>query len=232
MRVGPPRVCVLLIAIVLTAWASQRVLRAGIQQPEGASITGTVEDDQGQPVQDAKVTLIRQEVSSSLLTHSDGKFEFKKVLPGPCELTVEVPGFRKQVINIMISRAGETVLQLVKLVPSSLHVSVFDSGSRQPLGGVAVSLSGGERPAQLAARGLTDEAGDVFFGRLTPGSYRLTASLRGYDDYQSVVFISSAKITTEFALPLSIAPVIPINDRASTRYSVPNIPSKNVQAIF
>ncbi|MGH9825400.1 MAG: carboxypeptidase regulatory-like domain-containing protein, partial [Blastocatellia bacterium] len=215
----------LLLVLALSGLAGpERVVRVDAQQPEGASITGTVEDDQGQLVQDAKVTLIRQEVSSSVLTHADGKFEFKKVLPGPCELTVEVAGFRRQSIKLMISRAGENLVQVVRLVASTLHVAVFDSASRQPLAGAAVTLAGGERGVQPAARSLTDEGGDAFFGRLTPGSYRLTASLRGYDDYQSVVFISSAKITTEFALPLSIAPVIPINDKAATRYNVPNIP--------
>src|SRR5262249_38142066 len=60
---------------------------------------------------------------------------------------------------------------------------------------------------------------------------QLSAALRGYDEYRNDVFISSG-ITTEFPLQLLVAPVIPINEKAVSRYTVPNLPSKNVQAIF
>ena len=55
--------------------------------------------------------------------------------------------------------------------------------------------------------------------------------LRGYDEYHYEVFISSG-ITTELAVLLPAAPVIAVNEKAMVRYSVPNLPSKNVQAIF
>jgi ligand-binding sensor domain-containing protein len=206
-------------------------------QPEGSTITGQVQDDQGGPVTDAKVTLTRQDFSTSTLTAQDGKFEFKKLAMGAYTLTTEVAGFRKQSMQMLIGRVGESLTPVIKLNPSSLHVAVFDATTRQPLRGVSVVLSDRERAAgaggtQSPARIATDEGGDAYFGRLASGSYQLAASLRGYDEYRSVVFISSGRITTEFALPLSIAPVIPINDKASQRYNVPNLPSKNVQAIF
>ena len=120
----------------------------------------------------------------------------------------------------------------VKLTPSSLHVAVLDAGS-QPLSGVTVSLYAKERAVvgALAARSVTDEYGDAYFGRLAPGSFQLSATLRGYDEYRNDVFISSG-ITTEFPLQLLVAPVIPMNEKAVSRYTVPNLPSKNVQAVF
>ena len=223
------------LAIVVALFLSQVApLRTDAVQPEGSSVTGQVLDDQGTPVPDAKVTLTRQDFSTSTLTAPDGKFEFHKLAMGAYTLTAEVTGYRKQSMPVLIGRAGESLVPVVKLTPSSLHIAVFDATTRQPLRGVSVVLTDREHSASnpSAGRIVTDEGGDAYFGRLGPGSYQLAASLRGYDDYRSVVFISSGKITTEFALPLSIAPLIPINDKASQRYNVPSLPSKNVQAVF
>jgi ligand-binding sensor domain-containing protein len=203
-------------------------------QTEGA-ISGQILDDNGSAVGDVKVTLTRQGLTNSTLTQGDGKFEFRKLPLGAYTLSAEAPGFRREAVQLIIGRAGETITPTVKLKPSSLHVAVFDATNRQPLGGVSIALSNREHGAvggTAAGRVVTDESGDAFFGRLQPGSYQLAASRRGYDDYHSIVFISAGRITTEFALPLSIAPVVPINERASQRYSVPNLPSKSVQCVF
>ena len=206
-------------------------------QNEGAVVLGTVVDEQAGPVSGVKVTISSQEFTASALTQTDGKFEFRKVAPGQYRIMAEVTGFRKERVAITVARVGETVSLLVRLKPSSLHVAVFDAGSKEPLSGVKVTLSARERggpaaPPAVAARAATDESGDAYFGRLATGSYQLTAGLRGYDEYRSVVFISSERITTEFALPLSIAPIIPINEKSTVRYSVPSLPSKNVLSFF
>ncbi|HEY6332649.1 MAG TPA: two-component regulator propeller domain-containing protein [Blastocatellia bacterium] len=225
-------VAVLALPVAFVLWHFSP-FRAEAAQTDTSTITGQVEDDQGMPVAEVKVTLSRQDFSASILTEQDGKFEFRKLAMGSYTLIAEVAGFRKEIVPLIIGRPGEALTPVIKLRPSSLHVAVFDAATRQPLQGVAVVLSDREHPASSpAGRIVTDEAGDAFFGRLGSGSYQLAASHRGYDEYRSVVFISSGKITTEFALPLSIAPLIPINDKASQRYNVPNLPSKNVQALF
>ncbi|HEX5736095.1 MAG TPA: two-component regulator propeller domain-containing protein [Blastocatellia bacterium] len=196
-------------------------------QVEGATITGTVQDDRGLPVADVKVTITSEGFSQSTLTSADGKFEFRNLAPRQYTITAEATRFRKERLSLTITRVDETPDPLIKLTPSSLHVAVLDAGN-QPLGGVAVTLSSQDRPP---ARTTTDESGDAYFGRLAPGSYQLTAVLRGYDEYRNEVFISSG-ITTEFPLQLLVAPTIPINEKAVVRVSVPNLPSKNVQAVF
>src|SRR5215471_11038311 len=221
---------------ILSGIALRASLRIQAAQTEAtATLAGIVQDEQGTPVAAAKVTVTRKDslASWSTLTQADGRFEFKNLYPGNYILSAEAGGFRKDVVAVTIIRAGEPVAAALKLKPTSLHVAVFDAGTRQPLAGVSVTVAARERGAsQQAGRAVTDEAGDAYFGRLAPGSYQITAALRGFDEYHSVVFISSGKITTEFALPLSIAPVIPINDKLSLRYTVPNLPSKNVLAIF
>jgi len=201
---------------------------AATQTEATASLAGVVQDDQGTPVAGAKVTVTSKDslASWSTLTQADGKFELKNLYPGNYALTAEAAGYRRETVAVTISRPGEPVAAALRLKPTSLHVAVFDAGTRQPLAGVTVTVAARERSgsAQQPARTVTDESGDAYFGRLAPGSYQITAALRGFDEYHSVVFISSGKITTEFALPLSIAPVIPINDKLSSRYSVPNLP--------
>jgi ligand-binding sensor domain-containing protein len=205
------------------------------QQPGaqgGGSIVGVIQDDQGAALPNAKVTLTSGDFSESKSTQADGRFEFRNLKPAQYRVTVEAPKFRKDSISVALRPDETFVTPPIKLIPSSLHVAVLDA-SNQPLGGVTVSLYAKERTATgaLAARSATDKYGDAYFGKLSPGSYVLTASLRGYDEYRNDVFISSG-ITTDFPLQLLVAPVIPINEKAISRYGVPNLPSKNVQALF
>ena len=209
------------------AWVSRNAA-----QTEGASIIGMVLDEQGGPVANATVKLTSLDFEELRQTQADGRFEFRRLKTGRYRLTAAAARFRKETLNIAITRADETVTSAIKLAPSSLHVAVLDA-SNQPLGGVTVTLYFKERGAAplVAERRATDEAGDAFFGRLTQGSYQLTATLRGYDEYRNDVFISSG-ITTEFPLQLVVAPVIPINEKAISRYGPPSLPSKNIQCVF
>lgn len=228
----------LVLGVLAALWALYPSHNAA--QTEGGAIAGIVVDEVASPLAGVKVTLTSQDFSSSILTESDGRFEFRKLAQGQYRITVEAPGFRKESIAAVISRPTDVLNPLIKLRGTSLHVAVLDAVGRQPLPGVVITLSVrevGTAPAppagaSVAARAVTDQSGDAYFGRLGPGSYQLTATLRGYDEYRSEVFISPGRVTTEFTLPLSVAPIIPINEKAVFRYNVPNLPSKNVQAIF
>ena len=201
-------------------------------QSAGGAIIGVIQDDRGAPLTNAKVTLTAVDVSSTINTQADGKFEFHNLKPAQYRITVEAARFRKEAVNVTLRPDETFATPPIKLTPSSLHVAVLDAAS-QPLAGVTVSLYAKDRVAvgALAARSVTDQYGDAYFGRLAPGSFQLIAALRGYDEYRSEVFISPG-ITTEFPLQLLVAPVIPINEKAVLRYTVPNLPSKNVQAVF
>lgn len=219
----------LLIAVAVIGSIEDRRSAA---QTENAAIIGTIQDDKGAPIANAKVTLTSGDFSLSKSTQADGKFEFRALKPAQYQITVEAGKFRKETVTVSVRPDETFATPPIKLTPSSLHVAVLDAGS-QPLAGVTVSLYSKDRAAvgPLTARSASDQYGDAYFARLAPGSYQLSATLRGYDEYRSDVFISSG-ITTEFPLQLLVAPVIPINDKAMSRYSVPNLPSKNVQAVF
>ena len=206
------------------------------QQPAApgtaGAIIGTIQDERGTPLANAKVTLSSGDLVTSKSTQADGKFEFHNLRAAQYRLTVEAARFRRESVTLVLRPDETFAMPTVKLIPSSLHVAVLDSGN-QPLSGVTVSLYAKERATvgALAARSVTDEYGDAYFGKLAPGSFQLSATLRGYDEYRNDVFISSG-ITTEFPLQLLVAPVIPMNEKAVSRYTVPNLPSKNVQAVF
>ncbi|HSE99152.1 MAG TPA: two-component regulator propeller domain-containing protein [Blastocatellia bacterium] len=214
------------------ALAGSLLIGAGAAQSEGATISGVVQDDRGAPVADVKVTIASGDFISSVFTRADGKFEFKGLKPAQYIITAEAARFRKERVSLTIARVEDTQTPTIKLTPSSLHVAVLDAGN-QPLGGVTVTLHNQDRrdTGEVVQRTTTDESGDAYFGRLAPGSYQLTAALRGFEEYRNEVFISPG-ITTEFPLRLRVAPVIPINEKAVSRDSVPKLPSKNVQAIF
>jgi streptogramin lyase len=220
----------LLILIVVVI--GSLVDRRSAAQSQNAAVIGTIQDDKGAPVAGAKVTLTSGDFSLSKSTQADGRFEFRNLKPAEYRITVEAARFRKEIVTVTVKPDETLAAPPIKLMPSSLHVAAFDSGS-QPLGGVTVSLYAKERATvgPLNARSVTDQYGDAYFAKLAPGSYQLGATLRGYDEYRSDVFISSG-ITTEFPLQLLVAPVIPINEKAMLRYSVPNLPSKNVQTVF
>jgi ligand-binding sensor domain-containing protein/protocatechuate 3,4-dioxygenase beta subunit len=230
---GASRIAVAALALVALLTLLRFLIEThAAQQPEGASVLGVIQDDRGQPVADAKVTLSSPTYSSSKLTQADGRFEFRGLKPGAYRLTAEAARFRKSVTDVTITQPAETVNAPIPLTPTSLHVAVVDVGS-QPLRSVAVTLYTKERGAvgALAERKATDEGGDAYFGRLAPGAYQITATLRGYEEYRNDVFISPG-ITTDLVIQLQAAPVIPINEKAITRYGLPNLPSKNVQTVF
>src|SRR6185503_8243601 len=221
------------IAITILAVAlSTTGFLAATQGENKTAIIGVIQDDRGSPLANVKVTLASSDASTSTSTQADGKFEFHNLKSGQYRITVEAARFRKEAVNITLRPDEIFANPPIKLTPSSLHVAVLDASS-QALAGVTLSLYAKERATvgALAARSSTDQYGDAYFGRLAPGSYQLSATLRGYDEYRNDVFISSG-ITTEFPLQLLVAPVIPINEKAVNRYTVPNLPSKNVRAVF
>jgi ligand-binding sensor domain-containing protein/AAA+ ATPase superfamily predicted ATPase len=221
----------LLIASCLAIYSSAH--QTPVPQVNTAAVTGFVQDDKGAPLDKVSVTLSSVNFSASAITAADGKFEFKNLSPAKYLVTAQVTRFRKTQATVTITKPDEVVPPLtIKLTPFSLHVAVLDANN-QSLGGVTVSLYSQDSAisGNPTGRTLTDKNGDAYFGRLAPGTYTLTAVLRGYEEYRNQVFISS-DIPTDFPLQLFVAPVIPVNTKAIARYSVPNLPAKNVRAVF
>jgi hypothetical protein len=74
-----------------------------------AGVTGTVTDTTGAVISGANVTITNQgtSISSKLSTSSAGTYEVKGINPGQYTITVEAPGFKKQVeqnVNVDVSQ--------------------------------------------------------------------------------------------------------------------------------
>ncbi len=202
-------------------------------QASTASIAGVVVDDRNAPIANVSVAISSDKFAASALTNAEGKFEFKNLQPAKYIISAQAARFRKGQTAVIITKPDEVLQNIsLKLVPSSLHVAVYDANN-QALGGVVISLysQAGTAAEASAAQAVTDRFGDAYFGRLAPGSYKLTAVARGYEEYRNEVFIST-DITTDFSIQLLVAPIIPINEKAVIRYTVPNLPSRTIRTLF
>lgn len=224
--------CFFIMASSLAMYS--RAHQTPVPQVNTAVVTGFVQDDKGTPLDKVSVTISAPNFSASTITAADGRFEFKNLPPAKYLITAQATRFRKTQTAVTITKPDEIVPPVtIKLTSSSLHVAVYDANNNQSLSGVTISLYPQDSTisGNPTAKTTTDKNGDAYFGRLAPSSYTLTAVLREYDEYRNQVFISSDR-TTDFALQLFPAPVIPVNTKAITRYNVPNLPAKNVHTIF
>src|SRR5689334_12629722 len=60
-----------------------------------ATITGTVQDDKGTPLEKVNVTISSPTFSASAITTADGRFEFKNLQPAKYIVTAQAARFRK-----------------------------------------------------------------------------------------------------------------------------------------
>src|SRR3954471_21501919 len=92
---------IVIVAMCFTLTASAQY-RAGLQ--------GTVTDTQGGAVSGATVTLTNKAINQNrqTTTNEDGVYRFSALPPGSYSLTVEQPGFKKQVVDDIPVTAEET----------------------------------------------------------------------------------------------------------------------------
>jgi beta-lactamase regulating signal transducer with metallopeptidase domain len=187
----------------------------------GASVTGTVLNQAGQPLPGANARVLvrvdRMPVGLSwdelATTGPDGVFEFKAV-PPEREYTVEVTadGYGKQAVPIASLGPQEKRHDIgqVKLVASSLSVSgIVVDPNDEPVAGVEVSAYGEGQPDLRAVQ--TDAQGRFTIKGVCPGSIRLMVSPRGqsrlYGSAQAEAGATNVKITlAERRMPQAYPP--------------------------
>lgn len=86
-------------------------------QITSATIDGTVQDQSGAVIPNAKVTATekRTQISATATANAEGRFVFATLQPGIYLLAVEASGFRKSLVNDIELNVGGTVSQIVKL---------------------------------------------------------------------------------------------------------------------
>jgi hypothetical protein len=89
----------------------------GIAQSGQADVAGSVKDGSGATVPSAKVTLTNTDSGTirSLMTQSDGQYNFPDVAPGHYSITVVAPGFVSETVKDLTIELGAHVQQDIAL---------------------------------------------------------------------------------------------------------------------
>jgi hypothetical protein len=124
-----------------------------MEQTTGASLTGTVHDESGAVVRDAKVDIVNNATNGVLhaATDASGRFVALSLPPGPYTVTANVPGFVQERRSLMIEgnqpvqidiplRVGNVASTVIvnsqapvlPLVPSLTQVAVLDFANGNP----------------------------------------------------------------------------------------------------
>jgi hypothetical protein len=126
-------------------------------------IDGITQDPSGAVVAGAKVTATenRTQVSNQTTTDAQGNFSFVALQPGFYDLSVEAPGFRREVLNNLELAVGETLSEVVKLQVGQVGESVSVDASAPPVQttdsqvGSAITMKSVDDLPQLARTPIT-----------------------------------------------------------------------------
>src|SRR6476646_2153139 len=147
------RITLLLLAILFT------VVMANAQQPTG-SIEGTVEDQSGDRLENAIITITQQGTGRAITvpTNREGYFVARSLVPGKYTVKVDVTGFAAAIFTDVVVQIGQTsnVSPVLKVGTASEVVQVEGTAatlqvdtSRQTIDGVITA----EKIEQLPVNG-------------------------------------------------------------------------------
>jgi len=110
----------------------------------GASIQGTIVDSSGAVVVGATVTVTNPEtgVSKTAVSTSTGFYRVPELVPGKYTITVEAPGFKKEVTKDVFVSAEELTGRDITLLPGAVTESVTVSGDAITLNSENANVGG------------------------------------------------------------------------------------------
>ncbi|HSL56672.1 MAG TPA: carboxypeptidase-like regulatory domain-containing protein [Acidimicrobiales bacterium] len=163
----------------------QAVLNTVRMDAAGASFSGTVSDANG-PLGGVTITAVSGTEEFTTVTPTSGAVGTYELvgLPSPATflVTYSLDGFASQTIAIDLGPGEQRTGVNLELIGGSGTVSgLVTDGDGTPLGGVEVSVTGGEVAASTTTLTAGDVGAYVVSGLPTPGIYILTFSLEGYE---------------------------------------------------
>jgi protocatechuate 3,4-dioxygenase beta subunit len=194
--------------------ATERILEKNIVLIPGASISGRVVTEQGDPVQEAAVravaladpkaeraSMMKMDRYSVDSTDADGRFEIGKLPAGKAEIVAEAEGYLPA--GERIRAPAEDVTLTLRDDGASISGFVYFRESGQGVPGAKVDLKPAlPAPGEMAIFPLqktvtTDESGAFQFSHLPSGEYQLTPTKTGLsifpaedDNWQPAVTVS------------------------------------------
>lgn len=161
--------------------------------PPPSSVELSLLDDQGQPLQRARVTLLQGERETVLDERSPGRYGSDKVEPGPARLRIQAEGFQpvEREVTVAAGRAVQVDVQAQQALPAGQVRGLVRSLRGKPLAAmVRVEPAGIE----------TKTDADGFFQiDVPPGQYDVVIEAAGFQaqrravkvDKQGVVFVNA-----------------------------------------
>ncbi|MDH7513759.1 MAG: carboxypeptidase regulatory-like domain-containing protein [Clostridiales bacterium] len=117
------KILLLLLAMFLALGVGSQAFAQGSQT---GSISGIVEDVEGNPLPGATITLTGDVVmgAKTYVTGDSGRFRFPALLPGICDIKVEMPGFKTTTRKDLIINVGKTTEVTITLEVAAVEEEV------------------------------------------------------------------------------------------------------------
>jgi peroxiredoxin len=174
----------------------------------GVALTGVVQNEAGAPVPTATARMTTPENGSYspviAKVDAEGRFEFKKLKPGPAQLAVQAGGYAPDTRSLTLE-AGMAPLTIVLGKGHTLKGRVVDKDN-QPIEGANVSLVTDYNGPPLNFKATTDAEGRFRWGAAPAGEVKIDISKQGYSSlrYQRVA-VGEAEHTFVLGRPLKIS---------------------------
>jgi alpha-tubulin suppressor-like RCC1 family protein len=184
------------------------------------SVRVTVQDELGNPIEEAEVTLATATAGVSEQTNSSGVYTFTDVPAGTYTVTASKDGYVNNHDEVTVTagqRVDVTIILLEQSTVGSIKVRVVDI-SAEGIKDAEVSYAGSDdltakRLRTQRGKGspeLTDSQGYVTFVDVPAGNYTVTASKNGYHDNQEEATVTAGVeeeiiITLQQILPTAIS---------------------------
>jgi protocatechuate 3,4-dioxygenase beta subunit len=170
--------------------------------PSTSTITGKITDNQGNPITEAKVTIVEKQEYTYTLSEPAGQYKFENLTPSNYTIKVEASGYNTAQTSVVVE-PDETYTQNFSLTPkttetvnSTITGKITDKEGNPITGAKVTIVETGEYTYTLS-----EPAGEYTFENLTPSSYTIRVEASGYITSQtSVVAESAVTYIQNFAL--------------------------------
>jgi hypothetical protein len=157
---------------------SLQIIESRFLQVSGAYVVSTSQPSGQLPIQST--------------TNSSGYVFFPSLVAGNYTLIVSKDGYHNSTVSVLVNGNATNVYQiLLAAFPCFITLRLLDNSTRNPISGVAVSLSGisARAPGSQLWMNFTDGQGFVSFGLIPHGNYVVNFSKSGYDPYGMNIYL-------------------------------------------